>query len=175
HMWDFVIKAMQTKLAWRIGEGSLQCLHISAVGGNLNVCKYLIEKLKLAVDSKDGTACTPLHHASIRGRYDMVRYLLEKGANPDASDDMNGTPLHYGAKSGDTKIINLLLSRGVRVDVSTSSGTALQFAAEFGHRDVVKVLLDHGANPNIDSQRMLKPLISTILIKSWECMKLLLQ
>ncbi|KAI3926257.1 hypothetical protein MKW98_028393 [Papaver atlanticum] len=152
------------------------CLHVAAAGRSLEVCKYLIEKLKLQVDSKDGKGGTPLYHATIKRHFDTVRYLLEKGANPDASDDTNATPLHYAAKSGDTKIMTLLLSRDVRIDVASRSGTAFQFAAGHGHRDAVKVLLDHGANPNgVNSQGMLRPLISAIFIKSWGCVELLLQ
>ncbi|KAI3893431.1 hypothetical protein MKX03_020275, partial [Papaver bracteatum] len=123
---------------------------------------------------------TPLHHACLGGHFNTVRYLLEKGANPDALDRINGTPLHCAAKSGNTKIITLLLSRGVRLDVATrsgaASGTALWYAACHGHQDAVKVLLDHGANPNgLNSPGRLTPLITAIHGKSWECMRLLLQ
>ncbi|KAI3926256.1 hypothetical protein MKW98_028392 [Papaver atlanticum] len=156
-------------------EDGRGCLHFAAAGGSLEVCKYLLEKLKLDVDSKDGKGITPLYHATIKGHLDTVTYLLEKGAKPDASNDAFVTPLHYAAKSGNTKIITLLLSRGVRVDASTRSGTALHFAAGLGHRDAVDVLLDHGADPNIVFHGMVTPLMSTILVKSWECMELLLQ
>ncbi|KAI3926262.1 hypothetical protein MKW98_028398 [Papaver atlanticum] len=147
-----------------------------AEGGGLEVCKYLIETLKLDLDSKDRIGTTPLHHATMKGHLEIVRYLLEKGANPEASDDKNATSLHFAALSGDTKIITLLLSRGVRVDVASMSGTALHFTAGTGHRDAVRVLLDHGANPDVVSfQGMLRPLISAIYAKSWECVELLLQ
>ncbi|XP_026387906.1 26S proteasome non-ATPase regulatory subunit 10-like [Papaver somniferum] len=98
-------------------EGGGGLLHSAAAGGSLKLCKYLIEDLKLDVDTKDGEGCTPLYNASRGGHFDMVIYLLEKGADPDASTDTNLTPLHYAAKSGDTKIITLLLSKGVRLDV----------------------------------------------------------
>ncbi|XP_026384687.1 tankyrase-2-like [Papaver somniferum] len=151
------------------------CLHFAAAGGSLEVCKYLLETLKLGVDSKDGNGITSLYHATIKGHFDTVTYLLEKGANPDVSNNRNVTPLHYAAKSGNTKIITLLLSRGVRADASTRSGTPLHLAAGLGHRDAVHVLLDHGADPNIVFHGMVTPLMSTILVKSWECMELLLQ
>ncbi|RZC47233.1 hypothetical protein C5167_040175 [Papaver somniferum] len=131
------------KLVLENGKGFL---HVAAAGGSLEVCKYLIENLKLDVDSKDGTGTTPLHHAAMKRHLETARYLLEKGANPEASDDTNATSLHFAALSGDTKIITLLLSRGVHVDVASTSGTALHFAAGTGHPDAVRVLLDHGAN-----------------------------
>ncbi|KAI3837561.1 hypothetical protein MKX03_033584, partial [Papaver bracteatum] len=151
-------------------------LHSAAGGGSLQVCKYLIENLKLDVDTKDGEGCTPLYNASRGGHFDTVIYLLEKGANPDASTDTNLTPLHYAAKSGDTKVITVLLSKGVRLDVVNSFGTSLQFAVTLGHRDAVKVLLDQGASPNYDNNEgVLRPLLSAVYTKSWECMELLLQ
>ncbi|XP_026437761.1 ankyrin-2-like [Papaver somniferum] len=161
------------KLVLENGKGFL---HVAAAGGSLEVCKYLIENLKLDVDSKDGTGTTPLHHAAMKRHLETARYLLEKGANPEASDDTNATSLHFAALSGDTKIITLLLSRGVHVDVASTSGTALHFAAGTGHPDAVRVLLDHGANPDVVGfQGMFTPLISAIYAKSWECVKLLLQ
>ncbi|KAI3843953.1 hypothetical protein MKX03_002384, partial [Papaver bracteatum] len=139
---DFKTEAIK-KVKLEDGRG---LLHSAAAGGSLRVCKYLIEDLKLDVDTKDGEGCTPLYNASNSGHFDTVTYLLEKGANPDASTDTNLTPLHNAAKSGDTKIITLLLLRGARIDVVNSFGTALHFAVTLSHRDAVKVLLDHGAS-----------------------------
>ncbi|MCL7032641.1 hypothetical protein MKW94_027747, partial [Papaver nudicaule] len=157
----------------RDGRGSL---HIAAAGGSLQVCRYLLETLKLDVDPKDGRGITPLYHAIFEGHLDTVRYLLENGAYADASSDANYTPLRCAAESGDIKIITLLLSRGARVDVASRSGTALQEAAFNGHRDAVKVLLDHGANPNVAiGLYTYIPLFSAISAKSWECVELLLQ
>ncbi|XP_026377439.1 ankyrin repeat domain-containing protein 49-like isoform X2 [Papaver somniferum] len=115
-------------------------LHAAATGGRLNVCKYLVETLKVDVDFKDGDGYVPLHHAIFKGHLDIVRYLLEKGAKADASSDGNYTPLHIAAKTGDTKIITLLLSSGVHIDAATRIGTALQYAAGHGHREFEMLL-----------------------------------
>ncbi|KAI3855409.1 hypothetical protein MKX03_025367, partial [Papaver bracteatum] len=79
-------------------EDERGCLHFAAAGGSLEVCKYLIETLKLDVDPKDEHGHTPLYHAAIKGRLKTFRYLLEKGANVDAATDTNYTPLHCAAK-----------------------------------------------------------------------------
>ncbi|MCL7046394.1 hypothetical protein MKW94_021018, partial [Papaver nudicaule] len=161
------------KLVDEEGKG---CLLYAAEGNNVEVCKYLLETLKLDVHSKDGKGQTPLYYAIKEGDLITVRYLLEKGANVDASDDTGHTPLQCAAAMGDTTIIALLLSKGVHVDVATKGGTALLIAVSSDHQDVVKMLLDHGANPDVVAcEGMLRPLISAIYAKSWECMDLLLQ
>ncbi|XP_026394970.1 ankyrin-3-like isoform X2 [Papaver somniferum] len=180
HNFKYHAKCEEIGVATTIGkmrdEDERGCLHFAAAGGSLEVCKYLIETLKLDVDPKDEHGHTPLYHAAIKGRLKTVRYLLEMGANADAATDTNYTPLHCAAKIGNTKIMTLLLSRGARVDVASRTGTALQRAASCGHRGAVRVLLDHSANPNVvTSQGMLRPLMSAILGKSWETMELLLQ
>ncbi|RZC59881.1 hypothetical protein C5167_007178 [Papaver somniferum] len=82
---------------------------------------------------------------------DTVRYLLENGANADASDDTNQPPLHFAPKTG---VITL--------NVATSAGTAFELAAGLGHRDAVEVLLDHGAM-----------FFCCNFYQSWECVELL--
>ncbi|MCL7034495.1 hypothetical protein MKW94_018522, partial [Papaver nudicaule] len=166
------VKEAMEKLGAKYEKGFLQ---IAAEGGSLQVCKYLIETLKLDVDSIYGNGQTPLCWAIAKENHDTVRYLLEKGANADATIPGNYTPLHYAAKTGDTNIVTSLLSRGARVDVASMSGTALLAAAAGGHRDAVKVLLDHGANPNADSDEMFRPLIKAVFANSRECVELLLQ
>ncbi|XP_026451392.1 protein TANC1-like [Papaver somniferum] len=166
--------AVEKSIAKAVDECGQGSLHIAAEGGSLNVCKYLLETLKLDVNSKDKSGITPLYTAILNGHLDTFRYLFENGVNADASDDMNFTPLHCAAVKGDTNIITLLLSRGVHIDVATRAGTALHYAVVEGHQNAVKVLLDHGANPNVVSSQG-RPLISAILRKSWECVELLLQ
>ncbi|RZC59869.1 hypothetical protein C5167_007171 [Papaver somniferum] len=162
-------------LAKLFNEGGRGCLHFAAEGGSLNVCKYLLETLKVDVDSVDGKGYTPLCRAIEKGHLDTVRYLLEKGANADAYDDINYTPLQIATKSGDTKIIASLLSKGIQLDVANRVGTALEMAARLGHQNAVKMLLDHGANPNVASPELFRPLILAIYAKSWESVELLLQ
>ncbi|KAI3843954.1 hypothetical protein MKX03_002385, partial [Papaver bracteatum] len=166
------------KVKLKDGRG---CLHFAAEKGSLDVCKYLIENLKLDVNSKDENGRSALFKAILRGHFVTAKYLLDKGADPDESDIINATPLICAVKSGDIKIITLLLSRGALVDVVTrfSTGfctTSLCYAIRCGHQNAVKVLLDHGANPNgVDNQGIFTPLISAVFEKSSECMKLLLE
>ena len=45
-------------------------------------------------NAADNLRNTPLHHAAFNGHLDIVKYLVEQGANREARDDQNNTPLH---------------------------------------------------------------------------------
>jgi ankyrin repeat protein len=52
---------------------------------------------------------TPLHHASEKGMIEMVRLLIELGANVEVKDDMGRTPLDIASGKQSEEIIKLLL------------------------------------------------------------------
>jgi|GEM_PF-5934989 len=57
---------------------------------------------------------------------DLVRILLENGANPNVVDRQKHTPLHLAAENNSPEIMNLLISKGALVDVlDVSRSTAL--------------------------------------------------
>ncbi|KAL7956687.1 ankyrin repeat-containing domain protein [Trichoderma compactum] len=82
------------------------------------------------------------------GKEDMVKLLLDQGANIEAKDDDGDTPLISAIRigNGNAGVVKLLLDRGADVEVEDEYGnTPLQFAKRQGYEDVVKLLLDRGA------------------------------
>jgi ankyrin repeat protein len=47
----------------------------------LNAVKYLVEECGADVNARDGNGYTPLHHAASRGDNELIRYLIDKGAD----------------------------------------------------------------------------------------------
>ena len=91
-------------------------------------------------DERGGTA---LHDAVWSGKTDLVRVLLDHGADPNIPHvEGLSTPLHYAAIMGRAGIAAMLLDHGALIKAADRSGsTALHLAAARGYVDVVKLLI----------------------------------
>ncbi|KAH7571891.1 hypothetical protein JRO89_XS04G0163400 [Xanthoceras sorbifolium] len=72
-------------------------LHFAAREGKTEVCKFLLEELKLDVDTKDEDGETPILHAARQGHTETAKYLFEHGANPAIPSNLGATALHHSA------------------------------------------------------------------------------
>ncbi|KAF8258829.1 ankyrin repeat-containing domain protein [Lactarius quietus] len=79
---------------------------------------------------------------------DMVRRILEHGADPNIPQRDHSTPLHQASSHGWLEVARLLLSHGAKVDGKDGKGrTPFQVAASEGRDEMMKLLLEHGAVP----------------------------
>ncbi|KAM3195765.1 hypothetical protein ACQJBY_071748 [Aegilops geniculata] len=150
-------------------------LHFAACKGSLEICKFLVEESGLDVDSASKTGETPMVYAALAGKVQVMRYLLDHGADPAVHGDNGSTPLHYAAEEGHCEAVRLLLSKGVPVDPVDHRGAPLHLAVAKHRVEVVKVLLEHGADPNKLVNHILTPLLMAVIRKSLKCMKLLIE
>ncbi|KAL5061135.1 hypothetical protein RYX36_032739 [Vicia faba] len=54
-------------------------LHFAALEGQTEICYYLLEDLKLQIDSKDDDVDTALIHAARRGHTATAKYFIDHG------------------------------------------------------------------------------------------------
>jgi len=87
--------------------------------------------------------------------YDSIEWLLDQGADPNASDEDHHrgieSSLQCAAMHGNSFIVKMLLEKGANVNsgpVEYSGGTALQFAAVNGGFDILDLLLKAVADIN---------------------------
>ncbi|KAJ7112635.1 ankyrin repeat-containing domain protein, partial [Mycena epipterygia] len=80
----------------------------------------------------------------------IVRLLLEKGANFNAADGKHGSALQAASAGGHTEIVRLLLENGADVNAEGGVyGSALQGASEQGSLEIFRILLEEGADVNM--------------------------
>ncbi|XP_053555114.1 26S proteasome non-ATPase regulatory subunit 10 isoform X1 [Bombina bombina] len=93
---------------------------------------------------------TPLHIAASAGRDDIVKALIEKGAQVNASNQIGCTPLHYAASKNKQEITLMLLENGASPDATDKfHSTPLHRAASKGNFKIIQILLLHKASTNI--------------------------
>ena len=105
------------------------------------------------INSQDRTGWTSLYWilsrcGSKEKFVDMVRLLLELGADPNICTIDHTTPLHQASSQGLLEAARLLLSHGAKVDEKDGKGrTPFELAASKGHEELMKLLVEHGAVP----------------------------
>jgi ankyrin repeat protein len=115
-----------------------------------------IETFVTVIGSDKGrlTMMTPfgtcLHVAASFGKLDIVKRLVEMGADVNAyGGTADGGPLHRAASDGHLDVVQYLLGRGAALDVSEPERNPLFGAIYGGHTAIAKLLVDSGIDTKI--------------------------
>jgi len=129
-------------------DPKLQALLSEIRKGNLPAVRKMLEVDAALLNARDPNGATPLMHAALYAGSDMLRWLLERGADPNAKSRRSGTALHWGIL--DISKVRILLERGVDVNAKSADGrTALLLAAsQPSNTEIVQLLLEKGADAN---------------------------
>ena len=93
--------------------------------------------------------------AAGRGHIEIVKLLLENGADVNSRTKDGDTALIVASKAGHTNVVKLLLERGADVNAKNRNGRmALMGATNQGHLNVVKLLLERGADVNAKDEQI---------------------
>jgi hypothetical protein len=114
-----------------------QTVKDAARDGNLIGLKYLVEHCYANIN-------TPLDDYALilsagNGHLEMVKYLVEHGADIHKNDD---EALSVSAGNGHLDIVKYLLEKGA--NLNAEENYALQSSVENGHIDIIKFLFEYG-------------------------------
>lgn len=132
-----------TPLAWAV------------IRGHNEVAAYLIDK-GADIHNKSGLLqLDALGHASSKGNSDLIKLLLQKGANIDSrtNNDDGMTPLHIAVAFGQPESIKILLEKGADIEAqdkhhNTPLLSALGRSSSFKpekRMEILKLLIEKGA------------------------------
>jgi ankyrin repeat protein len=156
------------------GEAYGNALHAASFRGNVRIVRMLLDKganvnvqggnyvrrvhpascegneQVINVPRKKGESSgDALYTASLRGHWQVVKMLLDKGADVNAQGGQHDNALQAASVGGHEQVVKMLLDRGADVNAQGGRcGNAIHAASSGGNERVVKMLLDKGADVN---------------------------
>ncbi|KAI9695104.1 MAG: hypothetical protein M1820_008929 [Bogoriella megaspora] len=140
-------KQGRTALSWAAEEGKTQ------------VVKLLLQYPEVDIDVRDTAWWTPLWWAAAGNHVDVVRILLERGANVCSRNFSGRQLLCAVARKGSKGLVTLLLKHGAEID---DQYPPLLEAARGGNLPIVKLLFRAGADPDDRGSEMYPPSLLVI-------------
>ncbi|XP_054721853.1 ankyrin-3-like [Uloborus diversus] len=134
---------LKPDLVTKASSSGITCGHIAAMKGSVAVIKGLMKfDPKLVTTARSKNNSTALHQAASGGNGEVVKVLLEAGANPSDETDEGYTALHIAAKYGHIEVLHALKTAMSWRTASKKTGlTALHVAASYGQEDFVREML----------------------------------
>ncbi|KAJ3281874.1 hypothetical protein HK104_011223 [Borealophlyctis nickersoniae] len=121
---------------WRWNRRKEECWRWAVKSGHVEVVKWCLESGGLDVHIRNDWA---LRRAARDGYLELVKLLLEKGADPHAEYE---EALSGAAASAHLEVVRLLLEKESNI---MAVHEALMAAAPLGHRHIVRLLWEKGA------------------------------
>ncbi|HVS33724.1 MAG TPA: ankyrin repeat domain-containing protein [Thermoanaerobaculia bacterium] len=103
--------------------------------GHPGIARLLIERgADVAMPADNAQRVAPVHAAAAACDRETMLLLLERGADPNARQQMDYTALHGAASRGDVEMAKMLIDRGADRAARGSDGkTVAEVAVEHGH------------------------------------------
>ena len=138
--------------------------------------EFLLKQGGLSPHETDGNGNTPLHCAALGGHTDVAQFLVDAGADLEATNNEGDRPLHLGAGAGNLIFLKLLLQvsqsswqkckilsqAGASLESTGCNGnTALHCAAQNAEADVMEELIGQGLSVGLTNARWIGSDINT--------------
>jgi hypothetical protein len=110
--------------------------------GQLEEVRLLLNDPEVNLNHGDDEGMSPLMHAVFKGHYEMVRMLIERGADVNFDEHpQKYTALMFAAIRAHPSIVNLLLESGANAKhLNSLNRTASQMAAFVGQHEIVAMI-----------------------------------
>ncbi|KAL9614026.1 MAG: hypothetical protein Q9167_001441 [Letrouitia subvulpina] len=100
---------------------------------------------------------TPLISAISSYDDELVKFVLQRGADPDSRDAEKVTPLMHAVRLESEPIIEILLQKGADVDAPVHKWTPLHRAVDLGNVPIMRLLISHSADIEARSPKEYPP------------------
>ena len=133
--------------------------HLAAAFGNLELYKWIEEKLGELQLLQNSKQTTPLHLSAYHGKLEIFKHLVKKSSAKNPKNKFGVTPLHLAATNGHFDICKLLITNVSDKNPRDTNGRTPLHAAAFGNfLDICAFLIDNIIDKNPSDYNMLTPL-----------------
>ena len=124
------------------GDDGFNAVGLAIFYRHPEVARFLIERgADIAAASRNAMNVAPVHAAATQGDRDTMELLLDRGADPNARQQLDYTPLHSSANRGDAETARLLVARGADARAKAGDGrTPADVARERGFNELAEWL-----------------------------------
>jgi ankyrin repeat protein len=142
--------------ALNLYDAKINALIIATESGSFACVKCLVENgldVNYRIDGKGETAGrTPLFCASVKNHPDIVEYLIEHGADVNASEDSGLSCLHISATLGHDRVVEILCKNQADINqsiiIDDQPVTAYDLALTQEKTNVCNILVKYGYQIN---------------------------
>jgi ankyrin repeat protein len=98
-------------------------LHLAAFFGHVEIAAELLQRgADVNAVARNQLSVQPINSAAAGDHTDVVRVLLDHGADPNAREAAGFAPIHAAAHNGNDELYELLVVRGADQEAATDDG-----------------------------------------------------
>jgi ankyrin repeat protein len=143
-------------LAIVLFSGCEESIHDAALKGDVETARRMLDANPQRINARNKLGKTPLHQSLTGGNDEIIKLLIERGADVNAQDSTGMTPLHIAAWWSVTAHAKILIDHGANLNSIDKFGdTPLHTAAMNGRGKMCQFLITSGAAmdaKNLDGQ-----------------------
>ncbi len=143
-----------------VDNSGMSLLHCAVLKKQEGIITYLLKVRACTPRTQiEKSGASPLYDAARMGTYDMVKSLVNYGADPNVATKAGLTPMHQAAARGNLDMVKDLVQAGAEVNAVAENGrTPIFYAAERGKASTVNFLLEKKAEVNLADKNGITPL-----------------
>ena len=126
----------------------LNCLHIAASDGHLDLCKTLINKHNFDVNITNNEGWTVLHYSARSGSFELTKLFIDTETDISLTIKDGSNCLHTVAVKGNSNLIETLVNK-YKFDVNAANNegcTALHCSAQNGSYELINFFIKNGVD-----------------------------
>ncbi|GFS44601.1 ankyrin-3 [Nephila pilipes] len=141
------------------GGSGLSAIELALQRNHFEVVKIMLQNLGENITDRKRKASILLHEAALRGSLEIIKYLVDNGADVNTKNHAGAKPVHIAAAKGYKDIVEYFLSSDIKVDdLGLNGWTLLHYASSEDQSEMCKFCIEKGANVNVTDNQGSTPL-----------------